>query len=357
MNTDSQSRRQVPGAITPGPFTRARLLRMVPVMRSALDILRTVYGYQEFRGDQEVVIDHASRGGDALLLMPTGGGKSLCYQIPALMRPGLGVVVSPLIALMHDQVAALRQLGLRAAYLNSSLSFDEMQRTERAVRRGELDLLYVAPERLLQERTLELLAAAEGGLSLIAIDEAHCVSQWGHDFRPEYLQLAEVRQRFPDIPCIAVTATADEPTRREIVRQADEDLIRLHRMLQLGARAGGQPVGQRARDAAAYRMMAEAGALGYLLKDVSSDKLVEAIRAAASGQSFLQPSVAAKTSATRIPGSRSGLSSPDRRSASVRASSRSPDSRRAIVRRAFASRRFCSSRNSVRAGPSSMAIT
>jgi len=186
-------------------------------MERALDILRRVYGYPEFRDAQAEIIDHVAGGGDALVLMPTGGGKSLCYQIPALLRPGLGVVVSPLIALMQDQVAALRQLGLRAAFLNSTLSSAEVRRVEQQVERGDLDLLYVAPERLLQERTLELLGRAGQGLSLLAIDEAHCVSQWGHDFRPEYLQLDQLADRFPDVPRLGCTATADERTRREIL--------------------------------------------------------------------------------------------------------------------------------------------
>ena len=149
------------------------------------------------------------------MLMPTGGGKSLCYQIPAIVREGTGVVVSPLIALMRDQVEALRQLGVRAACLNSSLSYGEVLEVEAAVRAGRMDLLYVAPERLLGDRTLELLSHAR--LALFAIDEAHCVSQWGHDFRPEYLQLSDLREHFPEVPRLALTATADEPTRREIV--------------------------------------------------------------------------------------------------------------------------------------------
>ena len=154
-------------------------------------------------------------GGDALVLMPTGSGKSLCYQIPALMREGVGVVVSPLIALMQDQVAALEELGVRAAFLNSTLSGAEAAEVERRTQRGELDLLYVAPERLLTGRCLEVLGASR--LALVAIDEAHCVSQWGHDFRPEYLQLAMLRRRFPGVPRVALTATADLETRSEIL--------------------------------------------------------------------------------------------------------------------------------------------
>ena len=181
------------------------------------DILHRVFGFPGFLGQQEAVIEHTLSGGDSLVLMPTGGGKSLCYQIPAIARDGMGVVVSPLIALMRDQVEALRQTGVRAACLNSTLSYQEVLEVEAAVANGSLDLLYVAPERLLGERTLELLARAR--LALFAIDEAHCVSQWGHDFRPEYLQLSALRDRFPDVPRIALTATADEPTRREIVRR------------------------------------------------------------------------------------------------------------------------------------------
>ena len=178
-------------------------------------VLERTFGYSDFRGQQEEIIRHMVDGGDCLVLMPTGGGKSLCYQISGIAREGTGVVVSPLIALMRDQVEALRQLGVRAACLNSSLSYREVLDAEAAVRAGQLDLLYVAPERLLGERTLNLLARAR--LSLFAIDEAHCVSQWGHDFRPEYLQLSTLREHFPDVPRIALTATADELTRREIV--------------------------------------------------------------------------------------------------------------------------------------------
>jgi len=181
----------------------------------ALTLLNTVFGYPAFRGHQADVIAHVANGGDALVLMPTGSGKSLCYQLPALLRPGVAVVVSPLIALMHDQVAALGELGVRAAYLNSTLSAAEAAETERQVRSGELDLVYVAPERLLTERCLALLEAST--LALFAIDEAHCVSQWGHDFRPEYIQLSVLHERFPKIPRIALTATADAQTRAEII--------------------------------------------------------------------------------------------------------------------------------------------
>jgi ATP-dependent DNA helicase RecQ len=184
---------------------------------SALSILQTVFGYPAFRGEQQAIIEHVAGGGDALVLMPTGGGKSLCYQIPALLRPGTAIVVSPLIALMQDQVDALREYGVEAAFLNSSLDALRQRDVEQRFARGELKLLYVAPERLLTERCLDLLARAD--VSLFAIDEAHCVSQWGHDFRPEYRQLTILHERFADVPRIALTATADAPTRREIVER------------------------------------------------------------------------------------------------------------------------------------------
>jgi len=180
-----------------------------------IEVLGRVFGYPKFRGAQEQIVEHLLAGGDALVLMPTGGGKSLCYQIPALLRAGTAVVVSPLIALMQDQVDALRQLGVRAAFLNSSLPFDQAQAVEEALSAGELDLLYVAPERLLTDRFLGLLGRVR--VALFAIDEAHCVSQWGHDFRPEYIQLDVLHERWPDVPRIALTATADAPTRNEIV--------------------------------------------------------------------------------------------------------------------------------------------
>ncbi|MCC3772672.1 DNA helicase RecQ [Streptomyces sp. UNOC14_S4] len=176
--------------------------------------LQRVFGYDAFRGDQEQIIEHVVAGGDALVLMPTGGGKSLCYQIPALVRPGVGVVVSPLIALMQDQVDALRALGVRAGFLNSTQDLDERRMVEAEFLSGELDLLYLAPERLRVESTLRLLD--RGKIALFAIDEAHCVAQWGHDFRPDYLALSELHERWPDVPRIALTATATEATHGEI---------------------------------------------------------------------------------------------------------------------------------------------
>jgi ATP-dependent DNA helicase RecQ len=183
----------------------------------ALDILQTVFGYPSFRGEQQAIVEQVLRGGDALVLMPTGGGKSLCYQIPALVRDGVGVVVSPLIALMQDQVDALAEVGVRAAFLNSTQTYEESSEIERRVRRGEIDLVYVAPERLMTPRCLDLLA--QSNIALFAIDEAHCVSQWGHDFRPEYIKLSVLHERFPHVPRIALTATADQQTREEIIRR------------------------------------------------------------------------------------------------------------------------------------------
>jgi ATP-dependent DNA helicase RecQ len=190
---------------------------MLAMKASALDLLQSIFGYPGFRGQQQAVIDHVSEGGDALVLMPTGGGKSLCYQIPALLRQGTAIVVSPLIALMQDQVDALREAGVAAAYLNSSLAADAQREVERRLLAGELDLLYVAPERLLTSRFLDQLERTD--VALFAIDEAHCVSQWGHDFRPEYRELAILHQRFPQVPRIALTATADRRTREEIVER------------------------------------------------------------------------------------------------------------------------------------------
>ena len=182
-----------------------------------LHILRSVFGYQEFRGQQRQIIGRLIGGGDALVLMPTGGGKSLCYQIPALARPGVGVVISPLIALMEDQVSALRQLGVKAAYLNSTLNAEQNRDIEQRLMQGDLDLLYIAPERLNNPRTLSMLSNCR--IALFAIDEAHCVSQWGHDFRADYLQLSILPEQFPDTPRIALTATAEPRTREEIVQR------------------------------------------------------------------------------------------------------------------------------------------
>ena len=188
---------------------------------SAHRILEHVFGYPAFRGEQQQIVEHVARGGDALVLMPTGGGKSLCYQIPALLREGTAIVVSPLIALMQDQVSALVEAGVNAAFLNSSLDMDAARSVERALWDGTLDLLYVAPERLMTPRFLDQLDHLRdtGRLALFAIDEAHCVSQWGHDFRPEYLQLSILPERYPAIPRIALTATADRQTREEIAER------------------------------------------------------------------------------------------------------------------------------------------
>lgn len=183
----------------------------------ALKTLARVFGYSAFRGPQQQVVEHVISGGDAIVLMPTGGGKSLCYQIPALVRPGMGVVVSPLIALMRDQVEALRQSGVRAAYWNSSLAAREARQVERAMLAGALDILYVAPERLVMPAFLEQLDQVS--ISVIAVDEAHCVSQWGHDFRPEYRDLGFLADRFPLVPRMALTATADQQTRVDMAQQ------------------------------------------------------------------------------------------------------------------------------------------
>src|SRR5690242_20696600 len=180
-----------------------------------LAVLNSVFGLSGFRGAQEAVVRHVMDGGNCLVLMPTGGGKSLCYQLPSLLRRGCGIVVSPLIALMRDQVAGLLEAGVNAAFLNSTLSREQADEIERRLISGDLDLLYVAPERLLTPRCLALLERAE--IALFAIDEAHCVSQWGHDFRPEYIGLSVISERFPDVPRIALTATADELTRSEII--------------------------------------------------------------------------------------------------------------------------------------------
>jgi len=200
-----------PAVAAPGPGSSQ-------AAQAAQRVLREVFGYEEFRGAQAEIVAQVLAGGDALVLMPTGGGKSLCYQVPAIVRPGAAVVVSPLIALMQDQVDAMRLLGVRAAFLNSSLDAAGAAEVVRAMTAGELDLLYVAPERLVTEGFLSLLERVDArhGLALFAIDEAHCVSQWGHDFRPEYLGLSVLAQRFPHVPRLALTATADELTRAEI---------------------------------------------------------------------------------------------------------------------------------------------
>src|SRR3989338_936705 len=193
----------------------------LPMTSNPQQILRDVFGYASFRGEQQAIVEHVTTGGDALVLMPTGGGKSLCYQIPALLRPGAGIVVSPLIALMQDQVDALIQLGVQAAFLNSSISADAAREVQGRLLRCELDLLYVAPERLLMPGFISLMEQVQetSEMALFVIDEAHCVSQWGHDFRKEYRELTVLHERFPKVPRIALTATADTPTRGEIVER------------------------------------------------------------------------------------------------------------------------------------------
>jgi ATP-dependent DNA helicase RecQ len=192
--------------VTPAPADQ--------LVTDASQVLRRVFGYDTFRGCQEEIIDHVVSGGDALVLMPTGGGKSLCYQIPALVRPGTGVVVSPLIALMQDQVDALTALGVRAGFLNSTQDFDTRRAVEAQFVAGDLDLLYLAPEALATTGVVRLLE--RGSIALFAIDEAHCVSQWGHDFRPDYLGLSMLHERWPTVPRIALTATATPATHAEI---------------------------------------------------------------------------------------------------------------------------------------------
>ena len=199
----------------PVPANASARDRSVYTAPDALSVLNSVFGLPGFRGAQEKIVRHVTEGGNCLVLMPTGGGKSLCYQLPSLLREGCGIVVSPLIALMRDQVAGLLEAGVKAAVLNSTLSFDEASAVEARLLAGDLDLLYIAPERLVTPRCLNLLSRAK--IALFAIDEAHCVSQWGHDFRPEYIGLSVIAERFPDVPRIALTATADDLTRREIV--------------------------------------------------------------------------------------------------------------------------------------------
>ncbi|MEZ0447104.1 DNA helicase RecQ [Cellulomonas sp. ICMP 17802] len=199
------------------PREVAQVLDPEAALAAAAEVLRSVWGYDAFRGEQAEIIDTVVRGGDALVLMPTGGGKSLCYQVPALVRQGTGVVVSPLIALMQDQVDALSTLGVRAGFLNSTQQSFERRKVEDAYLAGELDLLYLAPERLRVPETIELLD--RGTVALFAIDEAHCVSQWGHDFRPDYLQLSMLHERWPEVPRIALTATATEQTHAEIAQR------------------------------------------------------------------------------------------------------------------------------------------
>jgi ATP-dependent DNA helicase RecQ len=184
---------------------------------AALGLLQKTYGYPSFRGAQAEIVEHVITGGNAFVLMPTGGGKSICYQIPALVRPGVGIIISPLIALMQDQVDALQQLGIHAAAINSSMTGASIARTKSQIREGAVDLVYVAPERLLMDDFLALLH--ESKVALFAIDEAHCVSQWGHDFRPHYTQLSLLAEKFPGVPRLALTATADKPTRKDILER------------------------------------------------------------------------------------------------------------------------------------------
>ena len=220
-------------------------------MNNAQDILQSVFGFQSFRPPQDQIIDSVIAGDDAMVIMPTGGGKSLCYQIPSLVREGCGVVVSPLIALMQDQVSALKLLGVRAAFLNSTLDPSEAAKIESDLRSGTLDLLYIAPERLNQNRTIALLQSAT--ISLFAIDEAHCVSQWGHDFRADYLQLSMLAELFPEVPRIALTATADERTRGEIINR-------------LGLEHGGHFIAGFDRPNIRYRIALKHNAKTQLLK-------------------------------------------------------------------------------------------
>jgi ATP-dependent DNA helicase RecQ len=231
------------------------------MMSQPLAILQKTYGYPAFRGEQETIIDHVIAGGSAFVLMPTGAGKSLCYQIPALCRAGVAIIVSPLIALMQDQVSALRQLGIRAAAINSSMDGRDVADAKRDLHEGNLDLLYVAPERLLMEDFLQLLKTSS--IALFAIDEAHCVSQWGHDFRPHYTELSRLAELFPDIPRIALTATADAPTRRDIIER-------------LGLKAAREFIGGFDRPNIQYRIEA---------RNKADQQLVQFIRAHHMGES------------------------------------------------------------------------
>lgn len=218
---------------------------MTSTAPAPLEVLRRVFGYDAFRGEQQAIVEHICAGGDALVLMPTGGGKSLCYQIPALVRRGIGVVISPLIALMQDQVDALQALGVRAGFLNSTQDAGERRTVEQLYLAGELDLLYLAPERLRVPSTLALLE--RGDIALFAIDEAHCVAQWGHDFRPDYLALSSLHERWPDVPRIALTATATHATHTEIAQRLQLESVDASTGTALGAgtRSGGAPRGAR----------------------------------------------------------------------------------------------------------------
>jgi ATP-dependent DNA helicase RecQ len=232
----------------------------VPHDLAPLQALRDTFGHPDFRGRQAEIVDTVMAGGDALVLMPTGGGKSLCYQLPALLRQGTGVVVSPLIALMQDQVAALRSLGLRAAFLNSTLTPDERDEVAGAYAAGELDLLYLSPERLAAFGTLDLLARTP--ISVIAIDEAHCVASWGHDFRPDYLTISRLTERFPDVPRIALTATATAATADEIVERLG---------LRLGAESEGRFVSSFDRPNIEYRIVVKEDPHRQLLDFIATE--------------------------------------------------------------------------------------